>query len=111
MNIEIKEGKKALPLRISNEELKTLILSVIDEKMKQKFTCSVYQYALIDSLMTIDALVKAANTTYAGYDLTDQDELNVNKVLWNMINDRKLILNLLPGTYYATVQMELIKIN
>lgn len=109
MNIEIKKGKTTLPLKITNEELKNLVVRVIDEQMKQKFTCSVFQYSLIDSLTNIGAFSKAPNTEYASIALIEQDELTVNKILWEMINDHKLILNLLPGTYYATVEMELIK--
>jgi len=105
----IKKGVSVLPLAIDYEQLKKIIFDLIDQRMGSKFKCSFFQNRLLTTLNDSDAFIKEANTIYTDVAFCEDDEISVNKILWEMINDRKLIVNLLPGIYYATVEMELIK--
>ena len=106
--------EQTLGVKCSPEELQKVVESVIENKMNDLFSFNNLVervYAQLDELYLFE---KEPNTIYeGGYKLSILDIDLVQKTVWNMIWDRKLMLDLHNDKYRYTpdrTSMRLIKV-
>lgn len=98
-----------LPLVDDKERIKQELLDVISE-MRDHFDVNQLINAFIRKAEEHDLFEKEDYTNYNGIILNNHDTLLINKLIWELIWDKKLIINLINNDYmFNSREFNLIK--
>jgi len=101
--MRIYTDKRTVGIKCSIEELQGIVESVIENKMSDLFSFRQLSDRMCVVLNEKDMLNKEPDTRYeGGYELSSLDIDLVQKIVWGMIWDRKLMLDLYNDEYRYT---------